>query len=143
MPILVPGGQQPVPARLAEDLATPEDDIAADRVGDQFNQSGIHGEIEKRAVAAHAFGSASTFDMRAHEFFRAHAGVVGDQAIERGAHRLHLGHGQPPARHDIALERVAFAFPGGQMRHGAIVCAGVLLRRMIDNMRIHSYTVRA
>src|ERR1700741_2371873 len=74
VPVLVERRLQAVAAGLEEPLPAPEDDVAADGIGDELDQLRVARQLEEVAAALHAF--AALLDMRAHQLLGTHARVV-------------------------------------------------------------------
>src|SRR6185437_3996989 len=110
MPVLMPGNFHPVAARLAEDLAAPEDDVGADELLDEVENAGIAGEREEIAAAAYPL-AVLALDMDADQALGPHGGIFRDEPVERRAQRVDAFGRQAIARHDdpaiaIALDLV-------------------------------------
>ena len=84
MPVLVPRHFHSVAARLAEDLAAPQDDVRADHLLDQIEDGGVAGKVEEVAAAPHALGVLA-LDMGANEAFRPDSGIDRDEPVQRRA----------------------------------------------------------
>src|SRR4051794_20973034 len=90
---------------LAEDVAAPEDHVAADGAGHEFDDLRVHGQIEEMTAAAHAFAVVA-LDMRRDELLGTHARVVADQRIERLTHDRGALRRKPKLRYDPAFSLV-------------------------------------
>src|SRR5438552_8134340 len=81
MTVLMPRHLHAVTARLAEDLAAPEDNVGADQLLDEVEDGGLVRKGEEVVAATHALAVPS-LDMGADQPFGPHRRVLGDQAIE-------------------------------------------------------------
>ncbi len=99
MAVLVPGHRHAIAARLAENLAAPQDDIVADQLRDPVDDAFVLGQRQERVAATYTLGVAA-FDVRADQPLGANARVVAQQPIERFSQHQQMVGRQPVVGND-------------------------------------------
>ena len=82
MAILVPRRFIAFASGFTKHMATPQDDVWADELLHQIDDGWVHSQLQKLLAARHTF-VVTPLNMRTHQFFRTHTGVVGNERVER------------------------------------------------------------
>jgi len=92
-------------------MAAPQDDVGPNELLDQIHDGRVHGQVQEATTPAHAF-AVVPLHMGTHEFFRAHAGVVANELVERVLQLLHKGGLEAVVGNQIALALVGLDLGG-------------------------------